>query len=299
MIVIQSVNKQFKEKVVLKNLNLSIPDGSIFGLIGPNGSGKSTLLKIMVGAMCPDSGKVEMDGQNVWDNPVAKQKVLLLSDDPYFSMNDTLKSLKSFYSFWYPTMNMAVYEKYVDVFQLDENKPLKNFSKGMKRQAFIIFALAIAPKVLLLDEAFDGLDPMMRLIFKRALNELIMDHGTTVVISSHNLRELEDICDTFGIVENCSIVTSGKIDEAKDNVHKIQLAFKEEVNEDMFAHLDILKCDIQSRVVNLVVKGNLDEVKEKLTNLHPLMMEILPVNLEELFIFEMEKKGYGELYENV
>ena len=299
MILIQSVNKQFKEKVVLKNLNLSIPDGSIFGLIGPNGAGKSTLLKTMVGAMCPDSGKVEIDGQNVWDNPVAKQKVLLLSDDPYFSMNDTLKTLKSFYSFWYPTMNMAVYEKYVDVFQLDENKPLKNFSKGMKRQAFIIFALAIAPKVLLLDEAFDGLDPMMRLVFKRALNELIIDYGTTVVISSHNLRELEDICDTFGIVENCSIVTSGKIDEAKENVHKIQLAFKEEVNADMFAHLDILKCDIQSRVVNLVVKGNIDEVKEKLSILHPLMMEVLPVNLEELFIFEMEKKGYGELYENV
>ena len=299
MILIQSVNKQFKDKVVLKNLNLVIPEGSIFGLIGPNGAGKSTLLKIMTGAMAPDSGRVEIDGQNVWDNPVTKQKVLLLSDDPYFSMNDTLKTLKTFYSFWYPTMNMAVYEKYVDVFQLDENKPLKNFSKGMKRQAFIIFALAIAPKVLLLDEAFDGLDPMMRLVFKRALNELIMDYGTTVIISSHNLRELEDICDTFGIVEDCSIVTSGKIDEAKDNVHKIQLAFKEEVNEDMFAHLDVLKCDIQSRVVNLVVKGNIEDVKAKLSILHPLMMEILPVNLEELFIFEMEKKGYGELYEIV
>ena len=299
MILIQSLNKKFKNKVVLKNLNLRIPDGSIFGLIGPNGSGKSTLLKTMVGSMCPDSGKVEMDGQNVWDNPIAKQNILLLSDDPYFSMNDTLKSLKTFYSFWYPKMNLSVYEKYVDVFQLDENKPLKNFSKGMKRQAFIVFALAIAPKVLLLDEAFDGLDPMMRLVFKRALNELIMDYGTTIVISSHNLRELEDICDTFGIVENCSIVTSGKIDEAKDNVHKIQLAFKEEVNADMFAHLDILKCDIQSRVVNLVVKGNIEEVKEKLSILHPLMMEILPVNLEELFIFEMEKKGYGKLYETV
>ena len=299
MILIQSVNKQFKEKVVLNNLNLMIPDGSIFGLIGPNGAGKSTLLKILVGTMRSDSGKVEIDGQNVWDNPVAKQNILLLSDDPFFSMNDTLKTLKTFYSFWYPNMNMAVYEKYVDVFQLDENKPLKNFSKGMKRQAFIIFALAIAPKVLLLDEAFDGLDPMMRLVFKRALNELIMDYGTTVVISSHNLRELEDICDTFGIVEDCTIVTSGKIDEAKENVHKIQLAFKEEVNADMFAHLDVLKCDIQSRVVNLVVKGDIDEVKDKLAILHPLMMEILPVNLEELFIFEMEKKGYGELYEIV
>ena len=299
MILIQSISKHFKNKEVLRNLNLVIPEGSIFGLIGPNGAGKSTLLKAMVGSMRPDSGKIEIDGENVWDNPNAKQKVLLLSDDPYYSMNDTLKTLKSFYSFWYPTMNMAVYEKYVDVFQLDENKPLKNFSKGMKRQAFIIFALAIAPKVLLLDEAFDGLDPMMRLVFKRALSELIMDYGTTVVISSHNLRELEDICDSFGIVEDCSIVTSGKIDEAKENVHKIQLAFKEEANEDMFVHLDVLKCDIQSRVVNLVVKGNIDEVKEKLCVLHPLMMEILPVNLEELFIFEMEKKGYGEWYEIV
>lgn len=297
MIVMQSVCKHFQTKEVLNNVNCTISQGSIFGLIGPNGAGKSTLLKIMNGSMKADAGKVLIDQKEVWNQPVIKQDVLLLSDDPYFSMNDTLKSLKDFYQFWYPKFNEAVYEKYVDVFQLDEKKPIKNFSKGMKRQSFIIFALAIAPKVLLLDEAFDGLDPMMRLVFKRALNELILDYGTTVVISSHNLRELEDICDSFGILENCTMLTSGKIDEAKDNVHKVQLAFTTQVDEALFAGLDLLKCSIQSRVVNLVVRGDLDSVKEKLANLHPLMMEILPVNLEELFIYEMEKKGYGELYE--
>ena len=186
MIVMQSVCKHFQTKEVLNNVNCTISQGSIFGLIGPNGAGKSTLLKIMNGSMKADAGKVLIDQKEVWNQPVIKQDVLLLSDDPYFSMNDTLKSLKDFYQFWYPKFNEDVYEKYVDVFQLDEKKPIKNFSKGMKRQSFIIFALAIAPKVLLLDEAFDGLDPMMRLVFKRALNELILDYGTTVVISSHN-----------------------------------------------------------------------------------------------------------------
>ena len=166
----------------------------------------------------------------------------------------------------------------------------------MKRQAFIAIARAIAPKYLFLDEAFDGLDPIMRLTFKRAIMEMIEEKEMTVIISSHNLREMEDICDSFGILENGNISTSGDLDTTKDNIHKIQLAFPKEKEKEDFAQLDLLSIHIQSKVVNLVAKGNIDKIQNYLKTMNPLMMEILPVNLEEIFIYEMERKGYG-LYE--
>ena len=180
---------------------------------------------------------------------------------------------------------------------MNDREPMKNFSKGMKRQAFIALALAISPRYLLLDEAFDGLDPVMRLTFKRAIGELVEKKAITVIISSHNLRELEDICDTFGILEDGKVTTAGYVDEATDNVHKIQLAFHEEKKAEDFADLDILSIQIQSRVVNMVVKGNIDKINNYLDTMNPLMREVLDVNLEELFLYEMKKKGYGEDYE--
>lgn len=293
MLKIRSLTKKFKDKTVLMDTNLDIPKGSVFGLIGPNGSGKSTLLKIMAGIMQPDLGCVCIDQEKVYDNPAAKKDILLISDDPFYFLHATLKDMKEFYRVWYPTLDEAVYDTYRKVFQLDENKPIKNFSKGMKRQAFIVLALAIAPKYLYLDEAFDGLDPVMRLTFKRAIAKLIEEKEITVVISSHNLRELEDICDTFGILEDCAIRTAGNIADTKDNIHKIQLAFQEEKKEEDFQELDLLSIHVQSRVVNLVVKGDIEKICNYLQTMEPLMLEVLNVNLEEIFIYEMEKKGYG------
>lgn len=160
----------------------------------------------------------------------------------------------------------------------------------MKRQAMFALALAIAPKYLLLDEAFDGLDPVMRLAFKKAINQMI-DENMTVIISSHNLRELEDICDSFGILENGCMTTSGDLYDIKDHVHKIQIAFKEELNKEEFSHLDVLSFHKQSRVINMVVKGDINEIKDYLRMFNPIMLEVLPVNLEEIFIYEMERKG--------
>ncbi len=162
----------------------------------------------------------------------------------------------------------------------------------MKRQAMFALALAIAPKYLLLDEAFDGLDPVMRLAFKKAINQII-DENMTVIISSHNLRELEDICDSFGILENGCMTTSGDLYDIKDHIHKIQIAFKEELNKEEFSHLDVLSFHKQSRVINMVVKGDINEIKDYLRMFNPIMLEVLPVNLEEIFIYEMERKGYG------
>ncbi|MEF2782326.1 MAG: ABC transporter ATP-binding protein [Clostridium sp.] len=297
MLKIRSLTKKYKDKVVLLDMNLDIKNGSVFGLIGPNGSGKSTLLRIMAGISKPDVGCVCINEEKVYDNPDVKKDILLISDDPFYFFNASLKDMKEFYRLWYPNLDESIYEKYRSIFSLDENKPLKNFSKGMKRQSFIVLALAISPKYLFLDEAFDGLDPVMRLTFKRAISKLIEEKEMTVIISSHNLRELEDICDTYGILEDNKIYTSGYIDDAKENIHKIQLAFPNEKTKEDFKELDVLSIHIQSRVVNLVVKGDIIKIKNYLQTMEPLMMEVLKVNLEEIFVYEMEKKGYG-VYED-
>lgn len=297
MIELKQVSKSFGSKKVLKQLNLTIPTGSIFGLIGPNGAGKSTLLYLLNGISKADGGSILYDGKEVYENTEIKKDILLISDDPYFFTHATINTMCDFYKNWYPSLNEDELYKYIDLFSLPMNKPIKDFSKGMKRQTILAIALAIAPKYLLLDEAFDGLDPVMRLNFKRAISSLIENKDMTVIISSHNLRELEDICDYFGILDEGMISTSGELYETKDHIHKIQLAFKEELDRDRFDHLDLLSFKIQSRVINMVVKGDIEDIKTYLYSLKPLMLEVLPVNLEEIFIYEMERKGYG-IYEN-
>lgn len=297
MIELSHVNKAFGQKAVLKQLNLTIPTGSIFGLIGPNGAGKSTLLYLLNGVSRVDSGSIRYDGQEVYENTEVKKDILLISDDPYFFPHATIPSMCDFYKTWYPSLNEDNLYKYTNIFSLPIDKPIKDFSKGMKRQTMLAIALAIAPKYLLLDEAFDGLDPVMRLTFKRAITALIENKDMTVIISSHNLRELEDVCDYFGILDQGTISTSGELYETKDHIHKIQLAFKEELEKDRFDHLDLLSFKKQSRVINMVVKGDIEEIKAYLYSLHPLMLEVLPINLEEIFIYEMERKGYG-IYED-
>lgn len=294
MLKVRSVTKKFQDNVVLSDVNLDIPQGSVFGLIGPNGAGKSTLLKILSGIIKPELGSVLLNDEPVYDHAQVKKEILLLSDEPFYFYNASIAEMKEFYKTWYISFDEAIYNHYIQVFQLDEKKPMKNFSKGMKRQAFIAIALAISPKYLLLDEAFDGLDPMMRLIFKQAIAALLENKEITVIISSHNLHELEDICDTFGILENGQVNTSGYIDEAKENIHKIQIAFSQEMHEDDFKELDLLSLHIQSRVVNMVVKGNIEKISNYLDSMQPLMKEVLDVNLEELFLYEMKQKGYGE-----
>lgn len=292
MIEIKDVTKAFENKSVLDHLNVTISSGSIFGLIGPNGAGKSTLLHLLDGISKCDEGCILFDGKEVYENPDVKKDILFISDDPYYFPFASIDEMKDFYLTFYPSFNLETYHHYVHLFNLPQKKPLKDYSKGMKRQAMFALALAIAPKYLLLDEAFDGLDPMMRLVFKKAINQMI-DENMTIIISSHNLRELEDICDSFGILENGQMTTSGDLYEVKENIHKIQIAFKEELNKEEFSHLDVLSFHKQSRVINMVVKGNIDEIKDYLRMFNPIMLEVLPVSLEEIFIYEMERKGYG------
>ena len=291
MLKVEAVSKKLGNKTVLENCSLTIQNGSVLGLIGPNGAGKSTLLRCICDVYQCDEGSITLDGETIHENEYLKQNILYLSDDPYYMYNATIKDMKEFYQIFYPQFDEQLYQKYLKIFKLDENKVMNNFSKGMKRQAFILMALAISPKLLLLDESFDGLDPMMRLLFKRAISECIEKKDISIIISSHNLRELEDICDAFAILEDAHIETSGMIDDTKEAIHKIQIAFREEKKREDFESLDIMHYAKTGRIITLVVKGNLEEIKHQIQSLDPLMMDILPVNLEEIFIYEMERKG--------
>ena len=291
MLKVEAVSKKLGNKTVLENCSLTVQNGSVLGLIGPNGAGKSTLLRCICDVYQCDEGSITLDGETIHENEYLKQNILYLSDDPYYMYNATIKDMKEFYQIFYPQFDEQLYQKYLKIFKLDENKVMNNFSKGMKRQAFILMALAISPKLLLLDESFDGLDPMMRLLFKRAISECIEKKDISIIISSHNLRELEDICDAFAILKDAHNETSGMIDDTKEAIHKIQIAFREEKNREDFESLDIMHYAKTGRIITLVVKGNLEEIKHQIQSLDPLMMDILPVNLEEIFIYEMERKG--------
>lgn len=291
MLKIENVSKKLGNKIVLNNCSLTLEKGSVLGLIGPNGAGKSTLLRCISDVYQVDSGMITMNGETICNNEYLKQNILYLSDDPYYLYNATIKDMKEFYQIFYPQFDEEIYKKYLSLFKLDENQVMNNFSKGMKRQAFILMALAISPRLLLLDESFDGLDPLMRLLFKRAINECIENKDMSIIISSHNLRELEDICDTFAILEDAHIETSGSIEDTKETIHKVQVAFKEEKNKEDFNALDIMHFSSVGRIVTLVVKGDFETTKQIIQEMNPLMIDMLPVNLEEIFIYEMERKG--------
>lgn len=291
MIKINNLSKTFTKKTVLRNLNLEINDGSIFGLIGINGAGKSTLLRLLSGVLKADSGEILFDGINIFDNVNVKKDIFFLPDEPYYSSNSTAKNIVDFYSTFYDLNKLKFYD-IISKFKLDINHTIKNYSKGMKRQLFIAIAFAIAPKYLFLDEAFDGLDPLARLIFKRELNELIAEKKITVIISSHSLRELEDICDSYGLLDGGNISYTGFIEDHKSIYHKYQLAFINELERKDFVDINIVSFNRIGRIIKLIAKGEEAEIDERLKKYNPLIIDKINIDFEELFIIEVEGKGY-------
>ncbi|MCI6696224.1 MAG: ABC transporter ATP-binding protein [Erysipelotrichaceae bacterium] len=285
MLEIKNVTKAFKDKSVLDDVSLNIDHGSIFGLVGVNGAGKSTLLRSITGIYSLDDGLVLFEGLDTQIDVEIRKRIFLVSDDPYYPYGSSIKSLKMFYKSFYD-FDEEIYQKYLNLFKLSETDNISNFSKGMKRQALLLIALACKPELLLLDEAFDGLDPIVRVHIKNALSDLIEDNNSLIIISSHNLKELEDICDSYGILENGHIETYGDLLESKANINKYQLAFKEEVDIEMFKGFDVLYKNMEGRIVTLVIKGNREDVSKKLEALNPLILDVLNVNFEELFIYE-------------
>lgn len=287
MLRVDTLNKTFGEKTVLDQLDLTVPDGTIFGLVGINGAGKSTLLRCISGVYRPDDGVVYIDDCDISTERSVLSGVFYVPDDPYFPKASTIASLKDYYSSFYQ-LNEEAYKEMLDMFSLDENKTISSFSKGMKRQAMLVFALSIRPKLLLLDEAFDGLDPIVRLKVKNLLSEMMEDRGSSIIISSHSLKELEDICDSFGILDNGKIETYGDLLDSMENVRKYRLAYGQEVSEDLFKDLDVLHSSIEGRFVTLVIRGSKDRVTKVLSETEPLVMDSMNVNFEELFIYEYE-----------
>lgn len=294
MIQLTSVSKSFDNKLVLDHIDWIVKKGSVFGLVGPNGAGKSTILRIISGVIKADSGQVTVDGEFVYDEPLVKKRILFLADEPFFLHQSTLREMKEFYKIFYPSFDEAMYTKLLNNFPIPENEKINTFSKGMKRQTGLILALAVNPDVLLLDESFDGLDPVMRLTLKRFISREILNRDMTVVISSHNLRELEDICDQIALIDNKKVVMSGEVDTIKGDFHKIQVGFSHDVKEDIFAFLNPLHVDKMGNVFVVVAKGDVEGLLESIKKLEPALVTELPLNLEEIFVYEMEGRGYGK-----
>ena len=290
MLKINQVYKQFGSKEVLKGINLEIQDGSIFGLVGINGAGKSTLLRLIAGVYEADSGNVILNNKDTYHDETARKEIAFVSDEQYFPLGSTVENLKMLYQTMY-NFSEEKFQKYLEVFGLDPKMVVANLSKGMKRRVSLLFALSMQPKLILLDEAYDGLEPLARLNFKKALTELIEDEQISVLISSHNLKELEDICDSFGILEDGKIISYGDLLESKEMINKYQVVFTEDKKREDFKNLDILHFSNEGRVCQLVIRGKEEVVKATLEEMQPLLLDVLQVNFEELFIYELESRG--------
>lgn len=290
MLKVEHLNKSFRDKEVLKDLNLTVQDSSIFGLVGINGAGKSTLLRLIAGVYEADSGSITLDDRNTLEDVGVRAKIAFVSDEQYYPIGSTIASVKLLFESMYD-FDEEAFRKYLDLFELKESMNINNLSKGMKRRVSLLMALSVHPQLILLDEAYDGLEPLARLRFKKALTDLIEDEHISVIISSHNLKELEDICDSFGILEDGRIISYGDLLESRELVNKYQLAFRQEIEAERFSDLDVLHMEQEGRVYKLVIRGEAEEVTEKLKQLEPVLLDVLPVNFEELFIYELESRG--------
>ena len=290
MLKIEHLNKNFKTKEVLKDLNLEVHDGSIFGLVGINGAGKSTLLRLIAGVYEPEGGTITLNGKDTWKDPEIRSDIAFVSDEQYYPLGCTIQSLKLLYESMY-NFDEDAWHKYMEMFDLEPGMSVTNLSKGMKRRVSLLYALSIHPKLILLDEAYDGLEPLARLHFKQALTDLIEDENISVVISSHNLKDLEDICDSFGILEDGHIISYGDLLESRELINKYQVVFRTEHTKEDFKEFDILHFEQEGRVCKLVIRGSEEEVTAKLDQMDPVLMDVLQTNFEELFIYELESRG--------
>ena len=287
MLEIRGLKKSYGKKPVLAGVDLTVPDGAVFGLVGINGAGKTTLLRLIADVLRPDDGEILLDGVPVTGNAAKRRELFFLPDEPYFAGGTTVSALAGLYKTFY-NFDDEVFKRYVDIFKTETNVPIRNFSKGMKRQAFVALALACNPRYLLLDEAFDGLDPLARLEFKRGLIEL---EDSTVIISSHSLRELEDICSGFALLDGGSIADAGDITDALGKVHKFQIALSRHVTREDIP-LDCLSFEAEGRVARFIVRCDREEAVRRLSALSPLFIEEIAVDFEELFICEVKGRGY-------
>lgn len=292
MIEIKNVSKSFGEIQAVSQVSLTLKEQNVFGMLGTNGAGKSTLLRMMAGVMWPDEGEILIDGENVWDNPEAKRKIFYISDNQFFFPNTTAEKMADVYSVYYPGFDRRRFMKFLLRFGLDGERKIQTFSKGMKKQLSLLLGICANVSYLLCDETFDGLDPVMRQGIKGIFAKEIDEKGLTPVIASHNLRELEDICDHIGLLHKGGVLLSKDLEDLKWNLHKIQCVLPEELDESLKESLDILSMTRRGKLLTLTVRGSEEEILSRIGELQPVFMEALPLSLEEIFISETEVVGY-------
>lgn len=293
MIEVKNLSKSFEAVRAIDDISACIEEGHVFGLIGTNGAGKSTFMRMLTGVLKPDAGEILIDGEPAWDNPAVKEKIFYISDDQYFFRSGTPKDMVKLYSTYYPSFDEEKWKDMMERFGLEMNRKVNAFSKGMKKQLSVICGICANTKYLLCDETFDGLDPVMRQAVKSLFIREIAERGLTPIIASHNLRELEDICEYVGLLHRGGILLEKDMEDMKLNIHKLQCVIKdEEMLHKLRRSLDVVTCDNRGSLYTVTVRGRKENVLEFMELLNPVFYELLPLSLEEIFISETEVKGY-------
>lgn len=301
MISAVNVTKTFDGFRALDNLSLNVKKGSVYGLVGPNGAGKTTFIKALMGIYRADSGEMMLDGKVIYENEQVKSRMIYVCDDLFFYPTYTIEQTAKMYADIYPKWSWELFNKLHEIYKMDLKRKVIRLSKGMQKQVAFWLGISAQPDVMILDEPIDGLDPVMRRnTWRLVLNE-VAERGMTVLISSHNLRELEDVCDHVGIMFGGKMVIEKSLDDVKGNIHKIQLAFEKGGSDEKLAQLeaklDILHTGRMGSVASLIVKGDIDEVRRVITEYSPVVFDIIPLTLEEVFIYELGGMGYE--FENI
>lgn len=294
MLIAKGLSKCFGTKKALADLSFTLEEGHIFGMLGTNGAGKSTLLRVLSGILRADAGSVCLDEAPVYENPAAKRKICYLSDEPTFLSNASLAEMGRMQAAYYPEYSESKLRTLCERFALPMNERITSMSKGTQKRAQICLGLALNPRVLLCDETFDGLDPVMRDSFKRVLSEETVDRGLMTVLAGHNQQEMEDICDSVGFLHEGKLVRCGDLDTLLGDVHRVQLIPADGTADEALAALSPLRMQRQGRLCMLTLRGEREQLEQKISALHPLFMEFLPLSLEEVFILEMEDHGYAQ-----
>ncbi len=291
MIEVKNVVKRFGDFTALDGLSLGVEKGSVYGLVGPNGAGKSTIIRHLTGVYRPDSGSILIDGSPVYENPAVKKRIAYIPDDIFFFLQASTRDMMRFYKGIYPAFDLDRYEKLGRVFEFDDRRSMRQLSKGMQKQAAFRIAVCMRPEVLILDEPVDGLDPVMRRqVWSVILND-VAEYGTTVLVSSHNLRELEDVCDHVGIMHRGRLLLQRALSELQDNIAKVQLVLPE--GKELPQNFGAVHQSSSGRILTLIMRGDSGEISAKVSALNPVFFDLVPLTLEEIFIYELGGVDYA------
>ena len=286
MLELKNVTKSFGAMKALDDLTMTVPKGSVYGLVGPNGAGKSTAIRLALGVYRPDCGTITLNGQPIYENPEVKNRICSIPDEVFYFQSATMGDMKTYYKGMYPQFDEALFEKLYEIFQLPKNSPIRRFSKGMQKQAAFHLSICTHPELLVLDEPVDGLDPVMRRQVWSLLLSEVAQRETTVLVSSHNLRELEDICDHVGIMDHGKMLLERSLADMQGSTHKLQIVGN--VPQD----LQILHESNSGRLKTLVVRGDADQIARQAKEMEPAYFDVLPLSLEEIFIYELGGVNY-------